>query len=137
MYDNPWIHKGKLFDSENIADYYGFVYRIDCLTNGKSYIGKKLFYSSKSKQVNGKKKRTKVESDWKIYWGSNKVLLEDVKWIGRENFQRTIIHLCLTKGACSYFEAKEQFANDVLLDESFYNSWISCKIAANHIKLDK
>ena len=50
-------------------EYYGFVYRITDRTTNKQYIGKKLFYSSKTRQIKGKKKKTKVESDWKSYLG--------------------------------------------------------------------
>ena len=70
-----WYFENEVFDPKpeeldpkvNI----GFVYLITNLVNGKKYIGKKLFFSSKSKQVNGKKKKTKVESDWRKYYGSN------------------------------------------------------------------
>jgi Putative endonuclease segE, GIY-YIG domain len=64
-YDNPWTYNGKVFESEDIAEYVAFVYKIKNLTNGKQYIGKKLFNFTKTKQVKKKKKRFKVESDWK------------------------------------------------------------------------
>ena len=35
------------------------------------YIGKKIFHFSKTIQKNLKKKKVKVESDWKTYNGSN------------------------------------------------------------------
>ena len=40
---------------------YGFVYRITNTVSGREYIGKKLFYSMKTRQVKGKKKRYKAE----------------------------------------------------------------------------
>ena len=67
------------------------------------YIGKKNFYFSKTKQVKGKKKRIKVESDWKEYYGSNKTLAEHVSLFGENKFIREIIHLCYTKGEMTYY----------------------------------
>ena len=81
-----------------------------------------------------RRKRLKVESDWRTYWGSNKYLVEDVKNHGPENFTREILHLCKTKGECAYYEAKEQFDREVLLTEEYYNGIISCKIGGRTVK---
>lgn len=119
---------------------YGFVYKIKNNISGKEYIGKKFFYSSKTKQLKGKKKRVKVESDWKSYYGSNEELKNDVKTLGPENFSREILTLCSNKGECSYYETKFQFQYDVLLKpENFYNTWIMCRIHRKHLPkvLDK
>lgn len=113
---------------------YGFVYLITCKKTNKQYIGKKFFWSSKTKTVKGKKKRSKVESDWKTYFGSNKVLIEDVKNNGEDNYTREILHLCKTKGECNYLEAYEQFTRKVLIGESYYNEWIMVKVHRSHIK---
>ena len=43
-YENPWIYKGNPFTSDDIGDYYGFVYRITNTTTQKSYIC--LLYTS-------------------------------------------------------------------------------------------
>jgi Putative endonuclease segE, GIY-YIG domain len=134
MYENPWIYNGEPFDSDQIGTNYGFVYKITNLTDGRMYIGKKMFYSSKTRQVNKKKKRTKVESDWQSYYGSNSELNKDVEVQGKDKFRREILHLCLSKGDCSYFEAKEQFFVDVLKSPHYYNQWIQCKIHGKHLK---
>lgn len=131
---DSWIYNGKDFSEEMICDNYGFVYIITNKTNGKKYIGKKYFYSTKYKQVNKKKKRIKVYSDWKSYFGSNEHIKEEVKVFGYSNFKREIIRLCKTKGECSYFEAKEQFDRDVLLDDDYYNGIINCRINKSHLK---
>jgi hypothetical protein len=73
-----WQYDGKDFTEDLIGDNYGFVYQITNLTNGKKYIGKKLFYSAKTKQVKGKKKRYKASSDWQTYYGSSDILKQDV-----------------------------------------------------------
>lgn len=131
-----WMMNGKEFElGENThKEIYGFVYLITCKKTNKQYIGKKFFWSSKTKTIKGKKKRSKVESDWKDYFGSNKVLIEDVKVNGKENYTREILHLCKTKGECNYLEAYEQFTRKVLIGEDYYNEWIMVKVHRSHIK---
>lgn len=129
-----WIFNQNIFTEELIGENYGFVYVITNLKNNKKYIGKKLFYSSKTKQVKGKKKRIKVSSDWKDYYGSNEELKKDVMSLGKNNFKREILYLCKTKGECSYLEAKEQFVNGVLEFEDYYNTWIMVRVRKSHIK---
>ena len=119
-----WIYKQNDFVEEMIGENYGFVYCITNTTTGKKYIGKKFFYSSKTKQVKGKKKRFKVSSDWQTYYGSNEELKKDVIIHGQEAFVREILHLCKSKGECGYLEAKEQFVNGVLESDNYYNTWI-------------
>lgn len=129
-----WQYNGTDFTEEQIGEFYGFVYLITNLKTNRKYIGKKFFYSSRTKQVKGKKKRYKVFSDWQTYYGSNAELSKDVLELGSENFKREIIHLCKTKGECGYLEAKEQFLNMVLESDDYYNSWIMVKVHTNHIK---
>ena len=78
-----WQYKNTDFTEEQIGDSYGFVYLITNLENNRKYIGKKLFWFSKTKQVKGKKKRIKVPSDWQTYYGSSDELQKDVNvWTG-------------------------------------------------------
>jgi hypothetical protein len=117
-------------------DVIGFVYRITNLKTGREYIGKKLFTAARRKVVKGKRKKLRVESDWREYYGSNKELLHDVATYGHDAFGREILRLCKTKGQCSYFEAKLQFEYGVLENpEKFYNTWIMCRIHQKHLKL--
>ena len=122
---SDWTYEGESFTEDMIGDNYGFVYCIKNLTSGKKYIGKKFFYSSRTKQVKGKKKKFKVSSDWLTYFGSNEELKKDVMTNGKDTFTREIIHLCKTKGLCGYLEAKEQFVNGVLENEDYYNTSVS------------
>jgi hypothetical protein len=129
-----WVYNGNIFTENEIDNYIGFVYIIVNTVTNRKYVGKKLFWSSKTKQVNKKKKRYKVPSDWQEYYGSNDVLKKDIETIGKENFTRTIIHLCKSKGECSYLEAKEQFVRNVIESDEFYNTWIMVRVRNSHIK---
>lgn len=126
-----WIYKGQTV--EDIGNYIGFVYIITNLRTDRKYIGKKNFYFAKTKQVKGKKKKYKVESDWKTYFGSNEELNNHVHIFGEEQFRREILRFCSSKGEMSYFEAKYQFENSVLESDQWYNTWISCKIHKKHL----
>lgn len=129
-----WQYDGKDFTEDLIGNNYGFVYQITNLTNGRKYIGKKFFYSAKTKQVKGKKKKIKVFSDWQTYYGSSAELAKDVLSLGNQNFSREIIHLCQSKGECGYLEAKEQFVRGVMESDDYYNSWIMVRVRKSHIK---
>jgi len=128
---------------ESLADdVVGFVYLITNLTNGRKYVGKKLakFAKTTTKVVqlkNGTKKkkkiRSKVDSDWKDYYGSSLELSADVEKLGKDNFTREILHYCASKAVCSYLEAKEQFDRRVLESNDYYNGQISCRIHGSHI----
>jgi len=126
-----WFYNGEYID--NPGEYVGFVYIITNQLSNRKYIGKKNFYFSRSKQVKGKKKRFKVESDWLDYYGSNKELQQDVEKLGKENFKREIVRLCKTKAEFGYYEAKLQFDNNVLESDDWYNTWIMCRVHKKHL----
>jgi hypothetical protein len=110
----------------------GFVYLITNLQNNKKYIGKKVFHFQKSIQKNLKKKKIKVESDWKTYTGSNEDLLNDIKNFTPE-LKQEIIQICYSRSELSYIEAYHQFINNVLIDSSYYNNWISVRVTRRHL----
>lgn len=128
-----WLHEEKELHENVVNDYYGFVYLIRNKISGKSYIGRKYFTKASSRQVKGKRRRCRKESDWKDYWGSSKRLLEDIEKIGKENFERSILRLCKTRGECNYWEAKYQFEYDVLSGDNYYNDNIMMKFTRHNI----
>lgn len=110
---------------------YGFIYEITNTINNKKYIGKKqMVRRIKRNPLKGKKRKRidYIESDWKTYTGSSDALNEDIKNLGIDKFKFNILKYCNSKFELSYFEAKIQFARDVLLDENYYNGIINCRI---------
>ena len=125
-YENPWVYKDTTFTSDNIGDFFGFVYRITNLQTGRQYIGRKYFYQKRKPK--GGKRRVTSESDWKRYYGSSDELKQDVKQIGKDKFRREIISLHKTLGKVNYEETKQLFLHNVLMESlddgtpMYYNS---------------
>ena len=126
LYENAWTYKGTAFTSDDINDFFGYVYRITNLQTGKQYIGRKYF--TQRRKPRGGKRRVTSESDWKKYYGSSPELKEDVKRFGKSIFKREIISLHKTLGKTNYEETRQLFLNNVLtesLDDgspAYYNS---------------
>jgi hypothetical protein len=126
MYENPWWYKDRVFESDEINGYYGFVYLITNTINDRKYIGRKYFWSFRKKK--GQNRRSKQESDWKNYYGSCPELKEDIKKYGRQNFKREILSLHTTLGKVNYEETRLLFVHGVLTESltdgtpAFYNS---------------
>lgn len=127
--------KWKYWDIINPEDNFGFVYKITNLTDGKFYIGKKVFWNNKKHKLTKKqlaeqsgpgRKPTheviRTESDWKTYWGSNKQLLADIKTLGEDHFECLILHVCKTKKQLTYYEMHYQCKFECLVSPSLsYN----------------
>jgi hypothetical protein len=118
----------------------GFVYKITNLRTGRFYIGKKSLYSNTKKKLTkkelaehtgpGKKPTKKLvtkESNWSDYWGSNKVLLQEIVDSGTSHFRREIIKFCFNKKQLTYWEVHLQCVNEVLLTDRSYNDNVLAK----------
>ena len=127
-----WLYEGKEFEYDD--QWYGFIYLIENVVNGKKYIGRKFLTKAGYKTVNKKRKKIRVESDWADYYGSSPALAKDIEIFGRENFKRTILRLCKSRGECNYWETKLIFETDAVLDGNYYNTWVQCKIQASHVR---
>lgn len=130
-YDNPWMYKGQpVHDVPN--NVYAFVYLLTD-DKGKMYVGKKFMWTTKTRTVKGKRKREKVQSDWKNYYSSSKEIQELAE--KGHSFKREILHLCQNKGTANYLEAREQMDRRVLENpDLYYNGQIQCRVHISHIK---
>lgn len=134
-----WQYKGS-FDFEVPVGAFGFVYRIEQINPEPDqpfiYIGRKYLSRSKtsSKRVslkNGskvtKKKKSRVESDWRSYTGSCGPLNESIKRLGKENFKFEILCFANTKGQVNFAEEFVQMRAGVIFDDSFFNDSIGAR----------
>lgn len=137
-----WYYQDQLVE-ELPEECIGFVYIITNTLNGRKYIGKKLAKFSKTtyrvhKLKNGTKKkkkvRSKIDSDWRDYYGSSPELSADVEQLGTDKFHRQILYYCSSKAECSYIEAREQFSRRVLESDEYYNGHIQVRVHGSHIK---
>ena len=137
-----WLFESTLVESLP-EDCVGFVYLITNTVSGRKYIGKKLAKFSRTtvktvKLKNGNKKkkkiRSKIDSDWQTYYGSNDELNKDIQILGPEKFTRQILFYCKSKAECSYIEAREQFRHQVLESDDYYNGHIQVRVHGSHIK---
>ncbi len=125
-----------------VEDTYGFIYLIIGPEN-KIYVGKKAFLhkkrtkvSARAKKISGTKKRvitSTKSSGWLNYYGSSKELLEDIKLLGKDKFDRFILEYGASKADLSLKEIEWQIKYNVLRTNS-YNGWIGGKIFKKHLK---
>lgn len=130
-----WTYQGKIVE-ELPEDCEAFVYLITNTTNDRKYVGKKLAKFKKTRPpLKGRinKRRSKVESDWRDYWGSSDQLQEDVNQIGEDKFTREILYYCPSRGVASYLEAREQFERRVLEKDEYYNGIINVRVGGSKI----
>ena len=116
---------------ENVDLPYGFIYKITNLTNDKKYIGKKQCQSIKKRPpLKGKKNKRheKIETDWRTYTSSSNELNKDLEQLGKDNFKFEILRWCDSKWELSYYEARLQFKEEVLLRNDYYNGIINVRI---------
>ena len=134
---NNWLYKQTVINSieDMPADTFGFIYVVNHIPTGKSYIGKKSLYHNVKKALTKKelaeqtgpgrkptKKVVQKESDWKTYYGSAKPILEFIKDGKQEEFTREILELVPNKKLLTYYECKYLFQLGVLEHpEKYFN----------------
>jgi hypothetical protein len=136
IYENGTV---KEYDSINKfpENCIGFVYKITNIKTGKFYIGKKSLYSNVRKKLTKKelselsgpgrkptKKLVTSESNWLVYWGSNKGILQEIKEEGTDHFRKEILKFCYNKKQLTYWELHYQCVENVLLTDKSYNDTI-------------
>lgn len=121
----------------------GFVYRIDNLTTGKYYIGRKTVAGNKKKKLTvkekalpeNKRKTFRYEMSesvgWKNYCGSNVVLKAEVA--DGHQIKKQILTYCSTKASITLEEMKAILCSGALEDVNSYNGWIKCTIYKKHL----
>jgi hypothetical protein len=118
----------------------GFVYKITNIKTGKFYIGKKSLFSNVRKKLTQKelaeltspgrkptKKLVTSESNWLVYWGSNKGILQEIKKEGTDHFRKEILKFCFNKKQLTYWEVHYQCVNEVLFSDKSYNDNVLAK----------
>lgn len=131
---NMWTFKGKEFTSEDINKAFGFVYLITDLESGRKYIGQKHFWSRKTVQKKGIKKKVKCESDWKKYASSS----DELKKQDPSKLKKEILFLCISKGQMNYIETLLQMDLRVLENQEVWlNGIVNIRCHHTHHKIDK
>ena len=136
-----WLYEGKELTQlkDFPEDAVGFVYKVTNNKTGKFYVGKKILRNVLTKTLTKReisewikpgripKKRKEIkESNWVDYYGSSKLIAEDIKLFGKEVFTREILRVCTAKKQMSYWETYYQMTLRVLEVES-YNENIAGK----------
>lgn len=141
----PWYYQGK--EVKTLTDMppetLGFIYRIENLTTGKYYIGRKTVAGNKKKKLTAKEKalpenkrktfRYEMSESvgWKNYCGSNMTLKEEVA--NGHQIRKQILTYCSTKASITLEEMKAILCGGALEDEKSYNGWIKCTIYKKHL----
>ncbi len=129
-----WTYKGATLTDDMIPEKAeGFVYLMVDNETGKKYIGRKLLTKAHTRQKNGKKIKSRIESDWRDYWSSSpdvKLLVEEK---GKENFTREILVFAATKGQLNYLEEKFLYSVGALESDEWLNSNIRSKMYKRNI----
>jgi len=130
-----WMYQGNQISEIDTKKFVAFVYKITNNINGRYYIGYKQTLFSRTRQEKGKKKKYKIESDWRDYWSSSEELKREVKELGEENFTREILYLCKSISMASYLEMREQIDLRVLENpDKSYNGIINARVSKLHLK---
>lgn len=125
----------------------GFVYCITNTVDGREYIGRKYFFSTRRVKQKGKTRRkvVRAESNWREYTSSSTELNADIAKLGIDKFKFEILRYGSTRGEVNYLEENIQHKLDVLTAtnskgiKKFYNSSIGSRkfISVKHSEPSK
>ncbi len=130
-----WIYNGSYVTEvgDMPKNTIGFIYKITNGKTGQYYIGKKNIYTTRKRKF-GKKEIAQItdkrlkhyemitkESDWKEYRSSNKIVQDWFKDKNNDQLELRILRFCSNTKSLTYYELQEQFAHNVLGDESALN----------------
>lgn len=125
---NEWFYNGlPLLDSDIPEKAIGFIYLILNHKTSRKYVGRKLLTKTAYRSKNKVRKKVRVSSDWKQYWGSNAELISDYEK-DPSTFSKHILCFTFSKGETLYLEEKIQYLFGVLESDKWYNSNIRTKI---------
>jgi hypothetical protein len=131
---SDWTYRGApLIETGDAITWLGFIYLITNLSDGKKYVGRKLFTSAATRQIKGKKKKYRKDSGWQNYWSSSEDVKADVILFGKAMFTREILHLCETKSELTYMENWELFTRHALIRQDYYNQWLTCRVRKSNL----
>jgi len=116
----------KTFDADiNWKDWHSFIYLVTDHKYNKYYVGKKTFFSKRTKPGNTNK--TKAESNWRTYRTSNKYLQQAIK-TRYEDFDFEILYLCKDETVAKYLEMKMMCQYGALESDRYYNDNMQIKL---------
>ena len=95
----------------DMAEWFGFIYRVTNLKNDMMYIGRKQFRTYTRKKIVGRTNRKKIvtESNWKTYTTSSKAINQLIEEVNKDTFKFEIIELCASKAELVYREVEIQW----------------------------
>ena len=110
---------------------WGFVYEIKELGTGKIYVGCKRFWNKvRRKPLKGRrnKRNCLVESDWRSYNSSSRVMQDNIK-NNPGNYAKTIIRICDSQTELKCWEAFTQLGYYVIDDwDKLFNEVINLRM---------
>lgn len=126
---NWWFNGKEVLSTNDIpATATGFIYLITQKSTGKLYIGRKLLTRAASKQIDGKKKKIRKESDWLSYWSSSPKIKSWIDESGTDDFTREILAFASTNSQLLYLEECLLYHTDALLNSKYLNDNIRSKV---------
>jgi hypothetical protein len=133
-----WKYNKKDLDENDIPKTsIGFIYKITQISTGKIYIGRKILFKTVTRTKLGKKRKEKVDSDWRTYWSSSPKIKAWIETDGIADFTKEILLFVSSKGMLAYGEELAMYLLGVLESDKFLNDNIRSKIYRTWVKPDE